>query len=98
MPVVLLAVVITVAVALKPPPEVRTVMAGSGVEQGIREVAVREYGIPDPEKVSCPRQIPVQVGHQLFCTISNKLGLERKVPVVVQTDRGDYMVGKPIAG
>jgi hypothetical protein len=45
--------------------------------------------------VTCPRHVPIIVGNQFLCTLSDKAGHSARVPVTIIDSTGSFRVGQP---
>lgn len=73
------------------------VLDAASVEDGVKNVLVNDYQVPDVDSVQCPSYPEVKAGNKFTCTV--QLGsdhlVEKVVDITVMTDDGQYQVDTP---
>ena len=69
-------------------------MDAYAVEEGVRNIVVNDYQVPNVQSVECPSGQEVKAGNKFTCTVH--LGgahlVEKVVDITVMTDDGQYQV------
>lgn len=80
------------------PPSTRSapsrVFQTSALQDGVRQVLTRNYGLTDVTAVRCPDHQAVQVGISFDCQ-ADIGGVPKTVTLTVQTADGTYSVARP---